>query len=279
MKNTILNWKSNDGLNVFGQKWENETDAPKAVICLVHGFGEHSSRYDHVAQFFTDNGYAMIAFDQRGHGRTEGKRGHFVSYDEVLNDVDNLLNQAEINFPNLPKILYGHSMGGNVVANYALKRQPKNIKGVILSSPFFNTAFQPPAIKLAAGRLMRNIFPSFSLPSGLDANDISRDKDVVKKYQNDPMVFDLISSKAGIELIEFGQEAVKNANQLKLPTLLFHGTADKLTSYDSSKQFAQNAGKLVTFITYDGLYHECHNEPEKAEVLKNMLNWCNNLIG
>ena len=182
MKNTILNWKSNDGLNVFGQKWENETDAPKAVICLVHGFGEHSSRYDHVAQFFTDNGYAMIAFDQRGHGRTEGKRGHFVSYDEVLNDVDNLLNQAEINFPNLPKILYGHSMGGNVVANYALKRQPKNIKGVILSSPFFNTAFQPPAIKLAAGRLMRNIFPSFSLPSGLDANDISRDKDVVKKY-------------------------------------------------------------------------------------------------
>ena len=93
------------------------------------------------------------------------------------------------------------------------------------------------------------------------------------------MVFDLISSKAGIELIEFGQEAVKNANQLKLPTLLFHGTADKLTSYDSSKQFAQNAGKLVTFITYDGLYHECHNEPEKAEVLKNMLNWCNNLIG
>lgn len=277
MKNTVLNWKSNDGLNIFGQKWENETAAPKAVICLVHGFGEHSNRYEHVAQFFTDNGYSVITYDHRGHGHSEGRKGHFPNYEEFLNDVGNLLNQAETHFPNLPKILYGHSMGGNVVANYAIKRQPK-VAGIILSSPFFNTAFQPPAIKLAVGRLMRNWIPTLSLPSGLDVNSISRDKEVVKKYSNDPMVFDLISSKMGIELIEFGQEAVKNANQLKLPTLLFHGTGDKITSFEDSKKFAANAGNIVTFIEYKGLYHECHNEPEKAEVLGNVLKWCNNLI-
>ena len=278
MKNTILNWKSNDGLNIFGQKWESETAAPKAVICLVHGFGEHSSRYEHVAQFFTDNNYAVIAYDARGHGRSEGKRGHFVSYDEFLNDVDNLLKQADSNFPNLPKIIYGHSMGGQVVANFAIKRNPK-VAGIILSSPFFQPGFAPPAIKLAAGKLMRNLIPSFSLPSGLDVNAISRDKEVVKKYSNDPLVFDSISSKMGIELIEFGAEAVQNASQLKLPTLLFHGTEDKLTSFAESKKFVANAGNNVTFIEYKGLYHECHNEPEKAEVFQNMLKWCNNLLG
>lgn len=276
MKNTILSWKSNDGLDIFGQKWESEEKPAKAVICLVHGFGEHSSRYDHVARFFTDNDYAVIAYDHRGHGRSGGKRGHFASYDEFMNDVDNLVKQADTHFAGLPKFIYGHSMGGNVVANYAIKRNPK-VAGIILSSPFFNTAFQPPAIKLAAGRLMRNWIPTFSLPSGLDVNAISRDKEVVKKYSADPMVFDSISSKMGIELIEFGQEAVQNASQLKLPTLLFLGTADQLTSFGESKKFATNAGSNVTFIEYKGLYHECHNEPEKAGVLQNILHWCNKL--
>ncbi len=277
MKNTILKWKSEDGLDIFGQKWESENIPAKAVICLVHGFGEHSSRYDHVAQFFTDNGYAVIAYDHRGHGHSGGKRGHFPSYDEFLNDAENLLKQASLHFPGLPKILYGHSMGGNVVANLALRRKP-NVAGLVLSSPFFNTAFEPPAIKIAAGKLMRNIFPTFSLPSGLDVNSISRDKDVVKKYSEDPLVFDIISSKMGIELIEFGKEAVEMAAQLQLPTLVFHGTADQLTAFDYSKQFAEKAGKNATFIAYEGLYHECHNEPEKETVLKNALDWCNKLI-
>lgn len=276
MKNTLLKWKSNDGLDIFGQKWESDNNDAKAVICLVHGFGEHSSRYEHVARFFTDHGYAVISYDHRGHGRSDGKRGHFPSYDEFMNDVGNLLQQAKVNFPNLPLFLYGHSMGGNVVANYAIKKNP-NVKGVILSSPFFQPGFAPPAIKLAAGRLMRNLIPTFSLPSGLDVNAISRDKEVVKKYSEDPLVFDSISSKMGIELIEFGQDAVNHAHELKIPTLLFHGTADKLTSFESSKQFAKNAGSIVTFIEYPGFYHECHNEPEKATVLQNVLDWMNKL--
>lgn len=278
MKNTKLQWRSNDGLEIFGQKWENDTTKPKAVICLVHGFGEHSSRYEHVAKFFTDNGYAVITYDHRGHGKSEGQKGHFPSYDEFINDVENLVKQANLNFNGLPKILYGHSMGGNVVANFVIKRQPTTIKGAILSSPFFDTAFQPPAIKLAAGRFMRNLIPSFSLPSGLDVTAISRDTAVVEKYKKDRLVFDKISSKMGIELIEFGQEAVENADRINVPTLLFHGTDDRLTSFDSSKQFAANAGDKLTFIEYPGLYHECHNEPEKETVLKNMLDWCNKLL-
>lgn len=274
MKNTKLEWTSNDGLRIFGQQWEADSSEPKAVICLVHGFGEHSSRYEHVADFFTKNGYALIAYDHRGHGRSEGKKGHFPSYDEFLNDVGNLLKQADQNFPDIPKFLYGHSMGGNVVANYAIKRKP-DVMGVILSSPFFNTAFEPPAIKIAVGKFMRNLIPTLSLPSGLDATQISRDKDVVEKYKKDPMVFDIISSKMGIELIEYGEDALAHAKYLKLPTLLFHGTADGLTSFEKSKAFAQKAGSNLKFIAYEGLYHETHNEPEKEMVLTNVLKWCN----
>lgn len=274
MKNTKLEWTSNDGLRIFGQQWEADSGEPKAVICLVHGFGEHSSRYEHVADFFTKNGFAMIAYDHRGHGHSEGKKGHFPSYDEFLNDVGNLLKQADKNFPGLPKFLYGHSMGGNVVANYAIKRKP-DVKGVILSSPFFNTAFEPPAIKIAVGKFMRNLIPTLSLPSGLDATQISRDKDVVEKYKKDPLVFDIISSKMGIELIEYGEDALAHAKELTLPTLLFHGTADGLTSFEKSKAFAQKAGSNLKFIAYEGFYHETHNEPEKEMVLTNVLNWCN----
>jgi alpha-beta hydrolase superfamily lysophospholipase len=278
MKNTVLHWKSNDGLDIFGQKWESENVPAKGVICLVHGFGEHSSRYDHVAKFFTDNKYSVIAYDHRGHGRSGGKKGHFPNYDEFMNDVENLLKQADIHFAGLPKIIYAHSMGANVVANYAIKRSPK-VTGIILSSPFFRPAFVPPAIKITLGKLMRNLVPSFSLPSGIDPSGISRDKEVVERYKKDPLVFDSISSKMGIELIEFGQQAIDNAAKLKLPTLLFHGTADKLTSFEASKEFVSNAGKNVTFIEYKGLYHEGHNEPEKALVLQNALDWVNNLIG
>src|SRR4051812_3340793 len=186
MKNTILKWKSNDGLEIFGQKWEPENGTVMKVICLVHGFGEHSSRYEHVAKFFTDNQYGVITYDHRGHGRSGGKKGHFPSYDEFMNDVENLLKQADQHFPNVPKILYGHSMGGNVVANFAIRRNPV-VAGVVISSPFFKPAFVPPAIKIALGKLMRNLIPSFSLPSGLDPSGISRDKEVVKKYTSDPL--------------------------------------------------------------------------------------------
>ena len=277
MKHTELSWKSNDGLNIYGQKWSPDSGEPKAVICLVHGFGEHSSRYGHVAKMFTDNGYAVITYDHRGHGKSGGQKGHFVNYDEFMNDVENLLKQADVNFPGLPKILYAHSMGGNVVANFAIKRKPA-VKGVILSSPFFKPAFTPPAIKLAVGRLMRNLIPTFSLPSGVNASAISRDKEVVQKYKDDPLVFDLISSKMGIELIEFGEEAVQNAGKLTIPTLLFHGSGDQLTSFEKSKEFAKNAGSIVTFHEFPGWYHETHNEPEKEKVFELMLNWCNQLL-
>jgi acylglycerol lipase len=276
MNSTELSWKTSDGLTIYGKKWK--TSMPtKAVICIMHGMGEHINRYEHVAEMFTSNGYAVIGCDQRGHGKSDGKRGHFSDFETFLNDVDALLKAASEHYPDAKKILYGHSMGGNLVANYLLRRQPK-IVGAILSAPYFQLAFQPSAVKLFIGKLLKGILPALSMSSGLDSSAISRDIEEVKKYDEDPLVHDKVSAKMGIELIETGQWAIDNADKLSILTLVYHGTADRLTSHHGSELFAEKAGKLVTFISLEGLYHETHNEPEKREVFKKIILWLNNLV-
>jgi alpha-beta hydrolase superfamily lysophospholipase len=275
MNATELSWKTSDGLIIYGKKWESSLPT-RVVICMMHGMGEHINRYEHVAEMFTSNGYAVIGCDHRGHGKSEGQRGHFPDFDTFLKDVDSLLKAASIHFPYAKQILYGHSMGGNLIANYLLRCQPK-IEGAILSSPYFQLAFQPALAKLTVGRLLKGIFPFLSMSSGLDSSAISRDVEEVKKYNDDPLVHDKVSAKMGIEMIETGQWVIDNADKLSIPTLVYHGAADRLTSHQSSKLFAEKAGKIVTFFSLEGLYHETHNEPEKEVVFEKIILWLNNL--
>lgn len=168
----------------FGQYWK--TDQPKAVVILVHGMGEHSTRYaDFLIPQLIKKDIAVLAFDHFGHGKTEGKRGHNPSYEAVLDSVSKMLNTSKELFGNMPTFLYGHSMGGNVVLNYGLRKKVY-IKGIIATSPFLKLAFQPPKWKLSLGKMLQNIAPSITLGNELDANDISRDKNEVKKYVEDP---------------------------------------------------------------------------------------------
>lgn len=275
MKTNQLKWKTNDGVDIFGVNWQpNET--PKAVLCITHGMGEHIMRYEPIAVYFTSNGYAVMGYDHRGHGQSGGQRGHFPSFDEFLNDYGIFLQQVEEQYGEIPKYCYGHSMGGNVLANYFIRRKAE-AHALIFSSPYIKLAFQPPSIKVGLGKLMKNIVPTLSLPTGLEVEAISRDETVVKDYIKDKLNHDKVSSIMGIEMIETGQYALDHANEIALPTLIFHGSADRLTSFEASKEFASKI-KNATFIPYEGLYHETHHEPEKATVLKNMLDWCNQQI-
>jgi len=149
MKHTEFKFKTSDELQLFGQSWQPE-DRPRAAICLVHGMGEHSGRYGHVADRLTQAGYSVFAFDLRGHGKSLGPRGHTPSYRTLLNDINSLLNEVDKNFPELPLFLYGHSLGGNLVLNYVLRRQPK-FKGVIVTGPWLRLAFEPPRFKIWNG--------------------------------------------------------------------------------------------------------------------------------
>lgn len=275
MSTKEINWTTSDGISIYGKVW-NTTETPKYVICLVHGMGEHINRYDHVAQFFNKNNIALFAYDQRGHGKSGGQRGHFPSFDIFLDDVTLFIQQVDKEFPNIKKILMGHSMGGNVIGNYLINRN-QNFSGAIFSSPHLELAFTPPAIKLSLGKLMKGLLPSLALPSGLDASAISRDKTVVDNYLKDKLVHDKISAIMGVEMIETGKDVINQANKIKIPVLVYHGNADRLTSHDGSRKFAENVGNNATFISYDGLYHETHNEPEKDKVFENIILWIDKL--
>ena len=255
----------------YAYEWTPD-DPPKAVICLAHGHGDYAGRYAHVAEFFTVKGFATLAFDNYGHGETVSKRGHFPSYDVVLDAMDKLVAKAKEHYPSVPIFLYGHSTGGNFVANYLLKRKP-DIKGAIITSPWFRLAFSPSSTDLFLAKLMINIYPSFTQASKLDVNLISRDPAEVKKYSNDPLVHSMISPVFFSGVHKAGLWALEHAGELNYPVLLMHGTGDKVTSWEASKEFAEKAGDKVTLKLWEGLYHETHNEPEKADVMGFAAKW------
>jgi alpha-beta hydrolase superfamily lysophospholipase len=126
--------QTTDGLQLQGKYWKVEN--PKAVLCFVHGLGDHIGRHTHVGDFMAEHDIAMVTYDQRGHGRSEGKRGHVPSYDALLTDAESMLSYTKEIYPDTPLFLYGHSMGGNVVANYALKKEVSDLAGTIISSPW-----------------------------------------------------------------------------------------------------------------------------------------------
>ncbi len=269
---------SHDGLQLQGKYWSPDSP-PRAVVCIVHGFGEHIHRYAHVAEVFTTIEVATIGFDHRGHGRSEGPKGHTPSYEHLLNDVDQLMEKADELFPEIPKVIYGHSMGGNIVLNYVLGREPSDLMGVIASSPWLKLPFDPPAIKAAASKLFRNIWPSLALSTDLDASAISRNKEEVKAYENDPLVHDKMSSELFLSCAEKAEEALKNAADWHWPLLLFHGTEDQLTGYQGSKEFASKAQGNIHFETFEGGYHETHNDIDKERLFSLFITWMEELLG
>lgn len=266
--------KSANNANVFTQTWtpDNQQNI-EAVICLVHGLGEHSGRYEHVAQFFTDNNIVVTAIDLNGHGKTEGTRGDTLSYNLLLDQVDDLVKQATQQFPNKPIFIYGHSMGGNIVIAHALQRKPA-VKGFIVTAPFLEPGTPIPTLKFLAGKVIGSIYGAFRLPNGLDVNKLARDPKVGAAYTTDPLVHDQISARWFFPAYQVAKDALAGGiKNLKTPMLLMHGTADELTNFAASKRLAAQNTTAITFKEWTGFYHELHNEPEQREIMNYELAW------
>jgi len=273
--NLDLKWNSKDGLKIYGRIWKPNTT--KAIICLVHGMGEHCSRYEHLAKFFNENDIAVIAYDQRGHGKSGGKRGHTPSYAMLMYDIDKLLAEKDLHLPKIPTFLYGHSFGGNMVSNYILANQPK-IKGAIITGALFKLAFEPPRFKVALGKMMSNIYGGFTERSKLNANDLSHNKLIVQNYKKDVLVHDYVSARMFVDMMNAGKWALNNANKLSIPTLVMHGADDKITNPTGSSEFVEKAGSLATLKIWPNLLHEIHNETAQNEVFNYTLSWIKNQL-
>jgi alpha-beta hydrolase superfamily lysophospholipase len=213
---------SQDGLRLVWYRWDPAGNA-RGTICLGHGQGEHAGRYHHVAQAFVRAGFVFLAFDWRGHGRSEGPRGHAPSLDSLLDDFGRLLALATAR----PCIAYGHSMGGLFVLARALA-VPEGIHGVIATSPWLRLAFPAPRVKVYMGKMLKGILPSMVVSTGLEQPALSRDAAVVADYAADPLVHDLLSFRLGIDILETGERLLAHSGDFRLPLLLMHGERDRI---------------------------------------------------
>lgn len=245
----------------------------KGVVVLVHGFGEHSGRYlNGVLPAMVEAGCAVVFYDNFGHGRSGGKRGHCPSYEALLELLDVIIDHAKSKFGNQPLFLYGHSMGGNLVLNYALRNKTE-IKGIIASSPYLRLGFQPPKWKMVLGKVMLKFWSSITLPAGLDPNGISRIPEEVARYKTDPLVHDKVSPMYSFPIMDAGKWAIANAAALKINTLLLHGTGDPIIDYEGTKEFHENSSGRTSLRLLDGGYHELHNDLCHKEVLQAIQSW------
>jgi acylglycerol lipase len=268
---------TSDGLSIFHQAWLPDGD-PVAVVMLVHGLGEHSGRYAHVATALTDAGIAVHALDHRGHGKSDGTRTFVKSYDELMGDLVQFRAHIEARHLGVALIVLGHSMGGNLAVGHALDHQA-GITGLALSGAALQVGSDLSPGKLKVFRLVAKVAPSFR-PEALNPEAISRDPAVVAAYQADPLVFTgKISAGLGAALIGAMERFPARYGELTLPILVMHGTEDQLASIDGSRALESMAVNAdVTAHYYEGLYHEIFNEPEQQQVLADLVSWIESVI-
>jgi len=268
---TNINLQPIIGCKIFSQLWESGK-RPKGVIVLIHGLGEHIGRYStHFADYYLKDGFSIITFDLPGHGKSGGKKGHINHYDDFNKLISEGISFAKNKYPNLPVFLYGHSLGGLIVLNYSIREKPE-INGVIATAPVLDVYKPISPVKIALARIMNWIFPSFSLDSGLDRSMLSRDKDVIEKYNTDPLVHGYTSSRLGMFIIEKGEFVRMNAKNINVPTLVMVGSDDKIVSKKAIDDFCKQS-EIINENIWPGFYHEIHNEAKNIDIFKFTSKW------
>ncbi len=265
-----FNWQTKDGIQIYGKDWMIEN--PKAVIALVHGFGEHCRRYDSMANYYNERQYAMLGYDRRGHGQSSGPRGHTPNYDCFLDEIDSLIVECKQRYPGKPIVIYGHSMGGNLVLNYMIKRPNPDIQLTIVTGPWIQLTKEPPGILKAIVRLIRKLSPTFAQENKIGIY-ISRVQEEVDKYMNDPLVHGRISVNLACEMFKWSDYLYHYKGALTKPTLIMHAGEDKLTSLKATEKFVQNVDGDISFKIWEDLYHEIHNESVREQVYNYAIDW------
>lgn len=256
----------------FYRHWA-ANDPARGVILLAHGLGEHSGRYQHFADYFTRSGYAVVAPDHLGHGRSPGHRAHVGAFEDYLQPLKALRRHIDDWYPGIPCFLLGHSLGGLIAARLLLDAQCQ-FAGAALSAPALAVAEQPAPALLLLNRLLARLWPTLGMLK-LDASQVSRNADVVAAYEADPLVHHgKVSARLVNQLFATMGEVNARAAAITLPLLLMHGDADVMTAPAGSSDFSTRvSSRDVTLRLYAGLYHEIFNEPEQQQVFAELAAW------
>ncbi|WP_455285022.1 alpha/beta hydrolase [[Eubacterium] cellulosolvens] len=246
---------------------------PKAILVIVHGIGEHSRRYVHVADHMARLEFAVWACDLRGHGKSGGKRGHVDSFDDYLADLGQLIRIARDHYPGTKTFLLGHSLGGLIAPNYA-EKHPGELDGLIASAPALGEKMEVSPVKVFLAKTLSSIVPTFSTTTGLDPNLLSHDREVVREYVEDPMVHKVVTARWFTEYRRAQDETMRHADKLTLPCLVIQSGADGIVDPAVATEFFKRIKSSdKTLKVYEGFYHESLNEIGKESVLRDIDTW------
>lgn len=263
-----------DGTDLPLYRWP-AVGTRRATVALVHGLAEHAGRYAALAARLNAVGIELVAIDLRGHGQAPGPRAWVSRFDDYLLDAEALIDAASQHGG--PLFLMGHSMGGAVAALYAVERLPASrhdVAGLILSSPALAPGRDVPRWMIAASRVMSRVWPRFPAMK-IDAALLSRDPAVVEANRCDPLVHHgAIPARTGAEILAAMERIERGRVGLRLPVLVYHGTRDKLTEPEGSRDFGSHVGSPDKTLTlYEGSYHETMNDLDRDRVIRALIDW------
>jgi lysophospholipase len=261
------------GTRLFRQSWSVPT--PRGLLVVVHGLGEHSGRYEPLLRALKGHRISVVSQDLRGHGRSEGRRGHVERFDDYLADLGSLLDTVRAEHSGCRTFVLGHSLGGVIAARYALEHAA-DLSGLILSSPGFVSQVRLPFWKDQLGRVCSRLLPRLTLRTGIEVEALTHDPEVRAAYRADPLIHGVASTRWYSEFLAAGQRCLTEAPRLELPLLAFHGDADSVVSSAGTELFVERSSSTdKTMTLFAGLYHETMNESEaeRRVVLDHVVTW------
>jgi alpha-beta hydrolase superfamily lysophospholipase len=264
-----------DGINeceLYYKTWLPDEN-PRAALLIVHGVGEHIDRYQNLVSGLVKSGYALAGYDQRGHGRSEGQRGHINSWDDYRGDLREFIKKARQMLPNIPMFLLGHSLGALIVLDYLIHGSD-GLSGAILSGTALDPVDAAPPVQKFLAQILSGIYPTFTLKVSLPGKSLSRDPQVAKAYDEDPMVFWVRTARWGAESLNAIKRIEANADKIRIPVLFIHGEKDPLVTAKGAQRFfdrLEYADK--TIHVYKGNLHETHNDLDYHQVVADIEHW------
>lgn len=270
------------GPSLFRASWS--CPEPQFLIVVVHGFGEHCLRYDEFAVWFAQRGAIVHSFDLRGHGRSPGPRGHVDDFSDHHKDLAELLERVREEHPELPCVLIGHSMGGLIVTSFVRETNPRDLACLVTSGAALSLSPDVSKLKVLLAKALARILPRLSMDAGLDSNGISRDPEVVRLYDEDPLVHGRMTAAGAAAMMSAIARTAAGGSGFSLPTLMLHGAEDPLCLKSGTEAFfatlpgARGGEPRAELRIYPGMKHEIFNEIGRESVYEDIYQWIEGLV-
>ena len=265
-------FSSKDGTRLF---WRSVTPeaAPTAMVAVVHGYGDHSGRYAHTMDALAARGFSTLAVDYRGHGKADGKRADCLKWSDYLDDMNVFWGRVREAAGALPAFVLAHSHGGLIATHWATAK-PEGLKGLVLTSPYYKLAFEPPALKLFGAKLIKGLMPGLEIGNELKPEQLSKDPEWQKTTAADPLYLHVTTPRWFFEHTAAQDRLAGLGSAITVPLFMATGGSDPIASTPAAKAFFETvASKDKAYKEYPGFLHEVLNEVGKDGVIDDIAQW------